>query len=267
MANEIGFGRYQPGTSLLYRLDPRTKLASLVLIIVSLFSAADFLALAFMTLVVAAIWLSLRLPLRLVLKTIIPLFVLSLFPLLFNLFFIHEGTTLVQWGFIQITDGGIYQGCFMALRLFLMFAVAIALITCTRPLDMAKAFGRLLAPLERLHVPAYELSLMFGIALRFIPDIGISFNAVRKAQQARGAVFDSGGPIRRLRAFLPCLVPLFTQVFRHAEELALAMESRCYHGGSAHSSYRESHFRRRDLMALIVCAAIMALVIGLRFFI
>jgi energy-coupling factor transport system permease protein len=131
---------------------------------------------------------------------------------------------------------------------------------------LAFAVGQMLAPFERLGLPAYEISLMMHIALRFIPDIGKSFNHIRKAQQARGAVFDRGGPLRRVKALVPCLVPLFAECFRNAEYLGLAMESRCYHGGSDRSHYRQYRVGTRDLLALGIFALLIAGLVAQRLF-
>jgi len=174
------------------------------------------------------------------------------------LLFVSSGSVLWHWWIITITDEGVYRGIFMAFRLFLMFASAFLVTLTTSAIALAGGIGQLLAPWERLGFPAYEISLMISIALRFIPDIGRSFNHIRKAQQARGAVFNIGGPLRRARALVPCLVPLFAQCFRNAEYLALAMESRCYHGGTRHTVYREYRIRPADILALLVVGAVLA---------
>ncbi|MCL1880155.1 MAG: energy-coupling factor transporter transmembrane protein EcfT [Actinomycetia bacterium] len=261
---ENTFSYYWHGSSLIHRIDPRAKLIAMALLIAAMFSSNSFWGLALLAAFDLALWLLSRIPAAVAWRNVWPLLILALLPLLFNLFFISGGNELWHAGPLLITDAGVYQACYMSLRLFLMFTVALLLPLTSTPLALAQAIGRFLRPLERLRVPAYEISLMVGIALRFIPDIAASFNQVRRAQAARGANIGRGRSIERLRALAACLIPLFSQVFRHAEALALAMESRCYHGGSQRSYYRQTRIGSSDVLALAVCLLLLGAVVTIR---
>jgi energy-coupling factor transport system permease protein len=258
MALDITIGQYHNADSVVHRLDPRAKVTLLFVLIATAFfidsTAGLLVLLAFMSLVTVFS----SLPPRVVAKALIPVSFLLIFPLLFNLLFVEQGTTLIHWGIIHITDEGIYRAVFMTLRLFLLFFSAALLTLTTSPIALSDAIAAMLRPFERFGMPAYELSMMICIALRFIPTLLEDFDHIRKAQQARGAVFDRGGPFARLRAFLPCFVPLFAQSFRHAEALALAMESRCYHGGSNRTHYHVLKMHPRDAGAALICCALLA---------
>ncbi|MDR2196678.1 MAG: energy-coupling factor transporter transmembrane protein EcfT [Coriobacteriales bacterium] len=261
MAFDIAIGQYHHTTSVLHRLDPRVKLTLLIVWIASVFLADDFWGLGLLLLgVLAFVGLS-HVPLRTVLKAFAPLSFLLIFPLLMNALFVPDGTALVHAGPLLVTDEGLHRGLFMSVRLFLLFIAATLLTLTTSPIALTDAIASMLAPFERFGVPAFEISMMVNIALRFIPTLLEEFDRIRKAQIARGAVFDSGGPLRRLRAIVPVLVPLFAQSFYHAENLAVAMESRCYHGGGNRTHYHVLRMELRDLVASLVMAALLILMI------
>ena len=259
-----GLGSYHPGKSPIHKLDPRMKAGLMLLLMVSLLIAEGFTSLGLVAILLAAFWAIAGIPPRLALRSLAPAALFALFPCFFNFLFISDGQTILHWAFIQVTDQGVYRGLFMGSRLFLMFASAFLVTLTTTSIAMANGIGRILSPLERFGLPAYEIALMLRIALRFFPDIGQSFISVRRAQLARGAVFNSGGPIRRLRAFLPCLVPLFALCFRNADYLGLAMESRCYHGGSDRSYYREFSLHPADWLAFSIVFLLFVGMIALR---
>jgi energy-coupling factor transport system permease protein len=262
VAFDITIGQYHHASSVVHRLDPRTKVTLLFALIATAFFADSFtglfLILAFLLTTSALSSLSLRI----ISKALAPLSFLLLFPLMFNLFFIAEGDTLLQWGFIHITSGGLYRAAFMTLRLLLLFTSAALLTLTTSPIALSDAVASMLRPFERLGVPSYEIAMMISIALRFIPTLLEDFDHIQMAQRSRGAVFDRGGPIARVKALVPCLVPLFAQSFRHAEELALAMESRCYHGGTNRTHYHILKLEARDAWAALCCGALLAVMIG-----
>ena len=236
---ELTIGTYSEKQSLLHRLDARIKLLAVIIVIAALFTAKGFWGLGVVTAGVALAWgFSAISPAAILKRQVAPL-VFALFPLVFNLLLVKDGTLVLSWGPVHVTDAGVYSAAFLSLRLFLMFSSAMLMSAVSSALQLSSAIGRLLAPFERFGLPAYEISLMIGIALRFIPDFIVSFQNIQKAQRARGALFNAGSPLRRLRALAASLVPLFAMAFRHAEELALAMESRCYHGGTFRTYYRE----------------------------
>jgi energy-coupling factor transport system permease protein len=261
VAFDIAIGQFHNADSFVHRLDARVKVTLLFVLIATAFFINGLIGLglflAFMLVVIAFSSLT---P-RLVLKALAPLAFLLLFPLVFNLFFFADGTTLVSWGPIRITNEGAYRACFMTLRLLALFLSATLLTLTTSPIALCDAAASMLRPFERFGVPAYEISLLISIALRFIPTLMEDFDRIRKAQIARGAAFGRGGPLTRLRALIPCLVPLFAQSFRHAEDLALAMESRCYHGGSDRTHYHVLKMGARDALAAACCVALLIVMI------
>ncbi|MCL2136224.1 MAG: energy-coupling factor transporter transmembrane protein EcfT [Coriobacteriia bacterium] len=263
--NDFGFGSYYAAGSFVHRLDPRVKINLLLVLMVAMFVADSFLGLLCVCVFMLLVWWAARIPLSLVGRSILPLLFLVSFPLVLNILFHNDGTLLFSYGPLYITDRGVYLGVYMSFRLLLMFSCGILLSLTTTSLSIAYAVGEMLSPFERLGLPAYEISLMIRIALSFIPDISDSFYRIRKAQQGRGAVFDSGSPIRRVKALVPCLVPLFAQCFRNAEYLGLAMESRCFHGSSQRSFYREYRIGQNDFIAVFLVVLVLSLTVLTRF--
>ncbi|MDR3136054.1 MAG: energy-coupling factor transporter transmembrane protein EcfT [Coriobacteriales bacterium] len=265
MAFDSIIGQYYYRDSLIHALDPRLKLSLLLFFIALAFVADSFLALFILLALLGwTVGLS-RIPLPAVVKALLPTLALLLFPLLFNLFFVQSGTILTQLGGIAITDEGLYRGTYMSLRLLFLFSCATLVTLTTTTIAISDACAAMLRPFRRLGVPDIEIALLVSIALRFIPTLADAYSDILKAQQARGAIFDKGGPIARLRGLLPLLVPLFAQAFRHGEDLAVAMESRCYHGGER-SHYRELRMRKADYGALAVVGAVALLIGALRLF-
>jgi energy-coupling factor transport system permease protein len=224
--------------------------------------ANSFIALGILLALLLAVVLLSRIPVPAIAKAVAPLAILLIFPLLFNVFFIQSGTTLVEAGFITITIDGVLRGVYMTLRLLFLFSIAAMVTLTTTTIALGDAVAAMLKPFERFGLPASEISMMVNIALRFIPTLTDSFTDIVKAQQARGAVLSAGGPLRRLRGIVVLMVPLFAQAFRHAEDLAIAMESRCYHGGQR-THYRELRYHPRDLVASSIVTAIGAIIITL----
>jgi energy-coupling factor transport system permease protein len=176
---------------------------------------------------------------------------------LFQVFFSREGRTLFEWGFLEVHSGGLWMGLFLALRILLLVSLAGLLTATTAPVALADGIEDLLSPLRKLRFPAHEVAMMMTIALRFIPTLHEEAQKITKAQAARGANFSDGGPIRRVRAMLPVLVPLTVGAFHRADELAEAMESRGYRGGEGRTRYRELRFRARDALALTAAALVL----------
>lgn len=261
MFKDITLGQYFPVDSPVHRLDPRTKLVLLIMYIVAVFIVKDIcvfgLVLAFMLFMT----LMSRVPLSYVMKAIKPMKWLLPIMFLLNLFMIQTGTPLFTWKFISVTSGGVRQALFIVLRLVALVTGASLLTLTTTPVSLTEGLERLLSPLKAVKFPVHELAMMMTIALRFIPTLLEEADKIMKAQLARGADLESGSIFRRAKAMLPILIPLFVNSFRRAEELALAMESRCYHGGEGRTRLKVLKFRMADLWALLIMIAFVALVV------
>jgi energy-coupling factor transport system permease protein len=249
-------GQFYPVESPLHELDARAKILATGILAVGLFlvdSVAGFLLIA--TAVVLLVAAS-RVPPGIFLNFLKPVALIVALTVLFQVFFSREGTTLLEWGFLEVHEGGLVRGVFLALRILLLVSTAALLTATTAPVELADGIEDLLSPLKRLRFPAHELAMMITIALRFIPTLHEEAQRITRAQAARGADFSKGGPIRRARAMLPVLVPLTIGAFRRADELAEAMESRGYRGGEGRTRYRELRFRARDALALAAAALV-----------
>jgi energy-coupling factor transport system permease protein len=249
-------GQFYPVGSPLHELDPRAKILATGILAVGLFlvdSVAGFLliAAALISLVAAS-----RVPPGTFLGFLRPVALIVALTVLFQVFFSREGATLLEWGFIQVHEGGLFRGLFLALRIVLLVSTAALLTATTPPVELADGIEDLLSPLKRVRFPAHEVAMMITIALRFIPTLHEEAQKITHAQAARGADFSQGGPVRRARAMLPVLVPLTVGAFRRADELAEAMESRGYRGGEGRTRYRELRFRPRDALALAAAALV-----------
>lgn len=240
-------GQYFPGKSPVHRLDARLKILLTIAFIVMLFVADDIkglgvgIAFTFITFIIS------RIPLKMMFKSIRPILIIIIITAMLNLFFVHTGTPLLEWKFIKITDKGVETAVFMVVRI-LCLIVGTSLLTYTSsPIDLTDAIERLLSPLKKIKVPVHELAMMMTIALRFIPTLLEETDKITSAQKARGADMETGSIFKRAKALIPILIPLFVSSFRHAEELALAMECRCYHGGEGRTRMKQLHFKLVDL--------------------
>ena len=264
MLKDITLGQYFPGTTVVHRLDPRTKLILTVLYIVVLFTAGSYVSYGVVFLFLAfSIWVS-RIRLKTILSGLKPLVILILITGILNLFYTRGDHLIFRVWKISIYWEGVRVAAFMALRIILLITGTLLLTYTTSPLQLTDGLERLLNPLKKLRVPVHELSMMMSIALRFIPTLIEETDKIMNAQKARGADFDTGNLIQKAKAMLPLLVPLFISAFRRADELATAMESRCYHGGEGRTRMKVLRMERRDWIALAVGAALLALVIVLR---
>ncbi len=266
MFKDITLGQYFPVDSPVHRLDPRTKLVLLIMYIIAVFIVKDIcvfgLVLAFMLFMT----IMSRVPLSYVTKAIKPMKWLLPIMFLLNLFMIKTGTPLFTWKFISITSGGVRQALFIVLRLIALVTGASLLTLTTTPVSLTEGLERLLSPLKAIKFPVHELAMMMTIALRFIPTLLEEADKIMKAQLARGADLESGSIFRRAKAMLPILIPLFVNSFRRAEELALAMESRCYHGGEGRTRLKVLKFQLNDLWALLIMSAFFAAVVLIQHF-
>ena len=263
MLKNVTLGQYFPGDTPVHRLDPRTKLLWLAGYIVSLFLAAGWAGYALMAAVLAGVSALARIRPRTLFSGLKPLLFILLFTGLLNLFY-GTGEPLVKLWVFQITADGIRRAVEMVLRVILLVCGSFLLTYTTSPLQLTDGLERLLSPLKKLHVPVGELAMMMNIALRFIPTLIEETDRILSAQKARGARFDTGSLTQRARALIPLLVPLFVGAFRRADELATAMECRCYNPGAPRTRMKVLRMAPRDWLALALCAGILAAVIVLR---
>mgnify|MGYP002543117961 FL=1 len=260
MTNAIVLGQFVPGDSPVHRLDPRTKILAMIAYIVLVFLVRAMPVFAVPLLFVLGALLASGVPARYALSSLRPMRWLIAFMFLINLFFTQGERVLFSWWIVRVTAEGVRQAVFISLRLILLVAGTSLLTLTTSPIALTDGLERLLKPLKRIRFPAHELAMMMTIALRFIPTLLEETERIRKAQMARGADFETGGLLARARAMVPLLVPLFVSAFRRADELAMAMESRCYHGGEGRTRMHELHYARRDLLAALLIALLLAAV-------
>lgn len=263
MISDITLGQYFPGTSLFHRLDPRTKIIASILYMVAVFCAKNlftYLLLILVTIGIAAVG---QISIRQIGKSLKPLFWVLVITGILNLFFTSgDGEPLVSFWVIRIYASGIWRAVLMAVRVLLLVAGTSVLLTyTTSPIRLTDGLESLLSPLKKIRIPVHEFAMMMTIALRFIPTLIEETDKIMKAQKARGADFSSGGLIRRVRALIPILVPLFVSSFQHAMDLATAMECRCYHGGEGRTKLYELRFRFFDFVTLLFFAALPAAVL------
>ncbi len=249
---DITLGQYFPGNSLLHRLDPRTKILLTVLFIVALFLAKQLVSYALLLLFLLAAVIVSKVPGKTILRSLRPILFIILLTAILNLFW-TPGDVLWKWGFLTLTVQGLWAALFMVLRISMLVVCTFLLTYTTSPILLTDALERLLGPLKKLHVPVHELSMMMSIALRFIPTLIEETDKIMSAQKARGADFDSGNLLDKAKALIPLLVPLFISAFRRADELAVAMECRCYHGGEGRTRLRQLKLLLPDYCALTLC--------------
>lgn len=261
MFKDMTLGQYFPGDSPMHRLDPRTKILLMLAYIVAIFLIKELSVFSLAAVFIAIAVYSGRIPASYVLRSLKPLRWIILFMFLLNLFMFKDGAVLFEWSFIRVTWGGVEQAFFIALRLILLVSGTSLLMFTTTPIALTDGLERLLTPLSRLHFPAHELAMMMTIALRFIPTLLEEADKIMKAQLARGADFETGGIIKRAKGMVPILVPLLVSAFRRANELAMAMESRCYHGGEGRTRMRVLKFKSADALAAAAIAALIAAIV------
>ena len=251
MLRDITIGQYFPGHSVIHKMDPRMKVVCSILYIVLLFVASNPLALGLGVLLLALMYGLSRIPAKMILKSLKPVVPIIIFTALLNLFFLSgDKEPLLQLGFLRIYEEGLRMAVFMAVRIICLIAGTSLLTYTTSPIELTDAIEKLMGPLKRLKVPVHEISMMMTIALRFIPTLIEETEKIMNAQKARGADLESGTMIQRAKALVPILIPLFVSAFRRADELALAMECRCYRGGEGRTRMKQLHTAPRDWMAL-----------------
>ena len=253
MLNNIMIGQYFPGDSFLHRMDARVKILLLLILLIEVFAFTSAPVYLVMTVLTFLMIMISKVPMRMVLRSLKPLWWIILFTFVLHLFS-HPGRELYRiWQFV-ITQEGVEQGALISVRLMLLIILSTLLTFTTSPLKLTDALESLLSPFKRLGLPAHELAMMMTIALRFIPTLISETDKIMKAQQSRGADFVTGSILSRLKNMVPILVPLFLSAFRRADDLALAMESRCYRGGEGRTRMKEMKLGRLDYVAIGVFA-------------
>ena len=263
MLKDITLGQYFPGDSVFHRMDPRTKLILVILYIVALFQATNFLSYAAMALVTVTVIKVSRVPPKALVRGLKPIVIIIVLTAVLNMFY-TEGHVIFQIWKLKLTVEGIIKAFFMVIRIVMLICGTFLLTYTTAPVALTDGLELLLNPLKKLHVPVHEMSMMMSMALRFIPTLIEETDKIISAQKARGADFESGNLIQRAKALLPILVPLFVSAFRRADELAIAMESRCYHGGEGRTRMKQLRYQRLDYIALLLGALMVAGMIAMR---
>lgn len=261
MLKDITIGQYFPGKSAVHRLDARLKILLTIAYIVMLFMADDIKGLGVCVCFTFIVFLISRIPMKMMWKSVKPILVIIIITALLNLFFVHTGTPYFEWKFIKITDKGVQTAVFMVVRILCLITGTSLFTYTTSPIDLTDAIERLLSPLKKIKVPVHEFAMMMTIALRFIPTLIEETDKIMCAQKARGADMETGSIFKKARALIPVLIPLFVSSFRHADELALAMECRCYHGGEGRTKMKQLRLKLLDLWGTLFLIAFFAGVI------
>ena len=265
MLKDITLGQYFPGKTVVHQLDPRTKLILVVVYIIALFSAKWFVTYGLMLAVLCCVIAASKIQVKTILRSMKPLLLIICLTGLLNLFY-TDGETLVSFWFLTITKEGLRSAVFMILRIAMLITGTFMLTYTTSPIALTDGLELLLNPLKKIKVPVHELSMMMCIALRFIPTLIEETDKIMSAQKARGADFETGSLLQRAKALIPILVPLFISSFRRADELAVAMECRCYHGGDGRTRMKQLQYQLKDYVSLCGGLVIMAAIFVLGYF-
>ena len=266
MLKDITLGQFFPGHSAIHRMDPRTKLILTMVYIVALFVAQNWISYSLMLVFLVVCVKISSIPPKSIVRGMKPLVFILIFTAILNIFYTDGGVVLVRLGSLAITTEGLKRAFFMIWRILMLISGTFLLTYTTSPISLTDGLESLLSPLKKLRVPVHELAMMMSIALRFIPTLIEETDKIMSAQKARGADFETGSIIQRAKALVPILVPLFISAFRRADELATAMECRCYQGGEGRTKLKLLRFKRGDLVAFGVCACLMAAVATLAAF-
>ena len=263
MLKDITLGQYFPGDTVAHRLDPRTKLLLVIIYIVGLFNANGWASYAFVILITALSMAISKIKPKSALKGLKPLVIIIILTAVLNIFYTGGPPIIEGW---IITWEGIERAVMMSLRIILLIVGTCMLTYTTRPIALTDGLEIMLNPLKKIKIPVHEMSMMMSMALRFIPTLIEETDKIMSAQKARGADFDSGNLFQRAKALLPILVPLFVSAFRRADELAVAMESRCYHGGEGRTRMKQLRMQGIDAWALLLGAAFLAVIFVMKRF-
>lgn len=257
MIRDITIGQYYPADSVIHRLDPRVKLAGTLLYIISIFLFHSFYGYLVLGLFLFGVIKASKVPIKFIVKGLKSIIILLIFTVTFNLF-LTGGEVIWQLGFLKITKEGIYSATFMGIRIIFLILGSSLMTFTTTPNHLTDGLEKALAPLKKVHVPVHEIAMMMSIALRFIPILLEETDKIMKAQMARGANFDEGSIKQKAMALIPLIVPLFVSAFRRANDLAMAMEARCYNGGENRTKMRPLAYKKTDFIGYGVLAAYIA---------
>lgn len=261
MLRDITIGQYYPANSVIHRLDPRVKIVCTLLFLISLFVQKSVLGYLTATIFLGCVIHLSRVPLKFIVKGLKPIVILLLITVVFNLFLNTGGEVLVRFWIFSITEKGLEISVYMAIRLIYLIAGSSLMTFTTTPNGLTDGIEKLLRPLNKVKVPVHEVAMMMSIALRFIPILLEETDKIMKAQIARGADLENGNILQRAKAMVPILVPLFVSAFRRANDLAMAMESRCYRGGEGRTKMKPLVYQGRDKVAYVLMLVYMAAVI------
>ena len=264
MIRDITIGQYYPAESIVHRLDPRVKLFGTMLFLITVFSFQGIAGLLLITLFLAAVIRLSKVPFGYMVKGLRAILVLMILTAFFNLFFTSSPNVVWEWKWLHITEEGIETAVKMILRLIYLILGTSLMTLTTTPYELTDGLEKALRPLQAVHVPVHEIAMMMAIALRFIPILIEETDKIMRAQMARGADFENGNLLRRAKAMVPLLVPLFISAFRRANDLAMAMEARCYRGGAGRTKMKPLQYAKRDYTAYLVLILYLAAVIVLR---
>ena len=263
MLRDITLGQYYPANSVLHRLDPRTKLAGTMVFIISVFLFHTLPGYAVATVFLAAMILISKVPVKFIFKGLKAIFMILMITVVFNII-LTPGEVLWRFGFLKITKEGISLAVRMAIRLIYLVIGSSVMTLTTTPNQLTDGLEKALRPLNRIHVPVHEIAMMMSIALRFIPILMEETDKIMKAQMARGADFENGNLIQKAKNMIPLLVPLFISAFRRANDLAMAMEARCYHGGDHRTQMKPLKYQNRDRAAYVVMFVYLGIAVAFR---
>lgn len=266
MIKDITIGQYFPGKSPIHRMDSRVKLLLDLVYLVMLFTAQSFTGLLVGLFFMVMCYIIADIKLVMILKSVKPILPLMIFTAILNMLFISGEKPLFQWWIISIYPEGIRMSCFMLLRIVSLIVGMSLLTYTTSPIMLTDAIERLMSPLKKIRFPVHELSMMMTIALRFIPTLVEETDKIMSAQKARGAELDSGGFMKRAKALVPIIIPLFVSAFKRANELATAMECRCYKGGDGRTRMRQLKIAARDILGILIMLTLFAGIIVLNCF-
>ncbi|NLK70557.1 MAG: energy-coupling factor transporter transmembrane protein EcfT [Clostridiales bacterium] len=252
MIKDITLGQYFPGSSIIHRLDPRFKIIMTTIFIAMLFISNNLWGLLIGGVFALFTFVLSKIPFKLMLKSLKPLIPILIFTSIFNLLFIDGGDVYIEWEFIKITEDGVNMTVYMAIRIIFLIIGSSLLTYTTSPIALTDAIEYLLSPFKKLKMPVHEFAMMMTIALRFIPTLIEETDKIMSAQKARGADFESGKIMERIKALIPILVPLFISAFRRADDLALAMTCRCYRGGEGRTRLKQLKSGLKDYIAIVI---------------
>ncbi|WP_310601720.1 energy-coupling factor transporter transmembrane component T family protein [Anaerosporobacter sp.] len=263
MIRDITIGQYYPKDSFIHKLDPRTKIAGTFIYIISLFLFRKFIPYLIVLGFLGVVIKTSEVPLKHILKGLKSILFLLVFAVVFNIF-LTPGDVLWKWGFLKITRQGLETAGFMAIRLVLLIMGSSLMTFTTTPNHLTDGLEKIMNPLKKIKVPVHEISMMMSIALRFIPILLEETDKIMKAQMARGADFESGNLVKKAKSLVPLLVPLFVSAFRRANDLAMAMEARCYRGGEGRTKMKPLQYHKQDAVAYLILVGYLVLLVAVK---